>query len=355
MRVALFLLAAMLPVSAAVAELEVEKTVEKTKESLFDNVATVLSERFYDEAFRENELPQLVRTYGARAARATSFEAECDVVQEFLSNIPATHTALIEEKSFDALHHDLFGTAEPSFGFELIEYDGKQYAFNVLEAGPADAAGLRRGDRIVTIDGVLANDSPRLGWRTDDAFLPDPPVRPVLGAEGDVAKLRIERRPGSYQNIEIAIKPYSAWEAAKASVRVIEKDGKRVGLIHFWLIHMTGPDELLRKSLEGELASCDALVLDLRGRGGNGFMVSRMLDVLDGTTSSWHKPVVGLINQHSRSAKEVIAFEFRKRALGSLVGERTAGAVIPASISDVGFGMKLMFPSFTLPEHTDYL
>ena len=135
--------------------------------------------------------------------------------------------------------------------------------------------GLLRGDRIVSIDGVLANDSPRLGYRTDDAFLPDPPVRPMLGTEGEVTRLRIERRPGSYTDLEIPMTLYSAWDAAKASVRVIEQDGKRIGLIHFWLIHMTGPDELLKESLEGKLADCDALVLDLRGRGGNGFMVAR--------------------------------------------------------------------------------
>ncbi len=348
MRFALSLLVALLPAVATAAE-------EKPAASLFENVARVLTEHYYDEAFRESELPKLVTTYRERAARAATFEAECDAVQAFLSNVPATHLALIAEDSFDAMHRELFGTSAPSFGFELIEYDGKHYAFNVLEQGPAEGAGLKRGDRIVTIDGVLPSESPRLGGRTDDAFLPDPPLRPVLGAAGDVAKLRIERRPGSYQDIEIPIKDYSAWEAAKASVRVIEQDGKRIGRIHFWMIHMTGPDELLRESLEGVLASCDALVLDLRGRGGNGMMVSRMLDVLDGTTSTWNKPVVGLINRHARSAKEVIAFEFRKRALGSLVGERTAGAVIPASIRDVGFGMKLMFPSFTLPEHTDEL
>lgn len=52
MRVALLLMTVMLP-AAAVAEVE----LEKTKESLFENVAAVLSDRFYDEAFRENELP----------------------------------------------------------------------------------------------------------------------------------------------------------------------------------------------------------------------------------------------------------------------------------------------------------
>lgn len=327
----------------------------RAKESLFENVAAVLAERFYDEEFRENELPKLIERYRERAVKAKDFDAECDVVQGFLSNIPATHTALIRSDTFDGMLKELSGSSAPMFGFELIEYDGKQYAFNVLEKGPADIAGLRRGDRIVLIDGVMPSDSPRLGWRTDDAFLPDPPVRPVLGAEDDTMKLRIERTPGKYTDLEVRCTPYSAWEAAKASVRVVEHDGKRIGVIHFWLIHMSGPDELLQEVLEGKLASCDALVLDLRGRGGSGFMVSRMLDVLDGTTSSWTKPVVGLINRHSRSAKEVIAFELRKLALGSLVGERTAGAVIPVSIRDVGFGMSLMFPSFSMPEYTDLL
>ncbi|MGD2110035.1 MAG: S41 family peptidase [Phycisphaerae bacterium] len=327
----------------------------RAEEGLFENVAAVLAERFYDEDFRQNELPKVIERYRKRAAEAADFEAECDVVQAFLSNIPATHTALIRSDVFDGMHKELSGVSVPTFGFELIEYDGKQYAFNVLEKGPAASAGLRRGDRIVLIDGVIVEDSPRLGCRTDDAFLPDPPVRSVKGAEGDVLKLKIELAPGKYTDLEVRCAPYSSWEATKASVRVVEHGGKRIGVIHFWLIYMSGPDELLKQVLEGELASCDALVLDLRGRGGNGFMVPRMLEVLDGTTSSWTKPVVALINGHTRSAKEVIAYEFRKLALGSLVGERTAGAVIPVSTADVGFGMSLMFPSFTLGEHTDLL
>ncbi len=35
-----------------------------------------------------------------------------------------------------------------------------------------------------------------------------------------------------------------------------------------------------------------------------------------------------------------------------LVGEKTPGAVIPASFEDVGAGMVLMFPSFTLGNYT---
>ena len=166
---------------------------------------------------------------------------------------------------------------------------------------------------------------------------------------------RVERTPGEFLDVEIPSEPYSAWRAAQASARIVEVDGKRIGCIHFWMIHMTGPDQLLREKLEGDFASCDALVLDLRGRGGNAFMVPLLLDVLDGTTSKWNKPVAALINRHARSAKEVIAYEFRQRGIGSLVGEHTAGAVIPAMFVNVGYGMKLMYPTFILPKYTDLL
>jgi len=323
------------------------------KERLFENVAKVLSDRYFDDAFREHELPALIERYRERVARTHTFKEELAEVQRFLSNIPSTHTALIPTDDMEKLRLELAGKSVPMLGFELIEYDGKQYAHDVLEKGPADVAGLKHGDRIVLIDGKLPEESPRFGGRTDDAFLPDPPVRPVRCSAGDTVRLKIERVPGHYVDLDVPCHSYSPWEATKASVRVVEQDGKRIGIIHFWLIHLTGPDELLRSVLEGEFASCDALVLDLRGRGGSGMMVPRMLDVLDGTTSNWNKPVVALIDRHSRSAKEVLAYEFRNRALGSLVGERTAGAVIPVTLTDVGFGMSLMFPSFTLRDYTD--
>lgn len=328
---------------------------ENPKASLFDNVVEALSERYYNEDYRENELPGLVKLYQERAARATSFEEERDVVQAFLSNIPSSHLGLITNASKEQMMLELKGGLAPTFGFELIEYDGKHYAFNVLNGGPAALAGLRRGDRIFTMDGALVDDSPRLGWRTDDAFLPDPPVRSLTGKTGDVLKLRVERTPGVYLDIEVVSAPYSTWEATTSSAQVIERDGKSFGYLHFWLIHLIGPDALLQQKLEGEFASCDALIIDLRGRGGSGFMVKRILDLLDGPESIWDKPVVALINGHSRSAKDVLAYEFRNRNIAKLVGESTAGAVVPVSATDVGFGMHLHFPTFTLPGHSEHL
>jgi hypothetical protein len=109
--------------------------------------------------------------------------------------------------------------------------------------------------------------------------------------------------------------------------------------------------ELLRELFGGEFSQADGLLLDLRGRGGNGVVVPEILQIL----SDWKKPIVALIDRQSRSAKDALAFEFKQRHLAFLVGEQTAGAVIPASFAPVGEKTMLMFPSFTLGEYTTKL
>jgi len=323
--------------------------------TLFENVAKVLQDWYYDKEFREEVLPDLVDQYRARAETASDLAQQRQVTHEFLSNIPSSHLCLLSQASQEHMLDELMNRDAPTFGFVLIEYDGKHYAHNVLEGGPAEEAGLLRGDRIVSIDGVPAGDSPRLDWRTDDAYLPDPPTRFCLGEEGEVVRLKVERRPGQYLEIDVKCQLYSAFRAAKASARIFEHGGRRIAYLHMWFIHMTGVDTLLKEKLEGDFVDCDAFVYDLRGRGGNGFMVPRILDILSGTTSSWDKPVVALINNLSRSAKDVIAYEIRERGIGLLVGETTSGAVVPATVRDVGHDTHLMFPAFELPNYSNLL
>lgn len=323
--------------------------------SLYENVVRALEESYFDKDFRKNRLPEIVERYRQRAYDAKTLYEQREVVQAMLSNIPASHMGLLSKTSQDRLMGDLQNVIAPTFGFELIEYDGKHFAHSVLEGGPAERAGLRRGDRIMLIDEMLVDDHERLDWTTDDAYLPDPPVRALLCEEGDIIELLIEREWGELKTIKIAAGDYSAFLAARASARVIEHEGKRLGYIHFWYIHMTGVTPLLREMLNGDFADCDALVLDLRGRGGNGMAIQALLRTLQGEGSNWQGPVVALLNRHSRSAKEVIAYELRRQNIALLVGERTAGAVIPATFRDVGHDSVLMFPTFKLGRYTEHI
>ena len=50
----------------------------------------------------------------------------------------------------------------------------------------------------------------------------------------------------------------------------------------------------------------------------------------------WRKPVAMLINEGTRSGKEVLAYGFKEYRLGELVGHRTEGAVLAATAFLIG-------------------
>ena len=333
-------------------------TLRETRGTLFENVVAVLQKRYYDERFRKEELPKLVTQYTDKASRAKKPGEQRELVQDLLSHIPASHLGLLSKQTFRYVWDDLQGLAYPTFGFQLTAIKGKFYAVMLLEGGPALRAGLLSWDRIVTIDGLAVEQSPRLDWRSDDAYLGDdrdPPMHHLIASQGDVIRLKVERQPKKFIEIKVPAATYSAFAAARASAQIFKKSGRTIGYLHFWFVHMTGVPELLKEKLEGEFGACDAVVIDLRGRGGNGAVVARLVDIVRADRAAKNRPFVALMDRQSRSAKDVLAYEFKQKGLARLVGERSAGAVIPATFADVGHEMILMFPSFKLPRYTDLL
>ena len=330
----------------------------ETGGSLFENVASVLSKKYYDERFRREELPKLISQYSEKANKASTLLEQREVVEDFLSHIPASHLGLLSKQTHHYIALDLEGQPYPTFGFQIIELKENFYATSILEGGPAQRAGLLSWDRIISIDGKPVQQSPRLDWRSDDAFIPDdrdPPVHYLSAGKGDAIQIRLERTKNKFVTLTISAEDYSAFAAAKASAQIIKRDGRNLAYLHIWYVHLTGVPELLNQKIEGEFKDCDALVLDLRGRGGNGAAISRILEILRKISETKHKPIVALFDRQSRSAKDVLAYELKRTGIARLVGEPTAGAVIPASFADVGHDTILMFPSFTLPRYTDLL
>jgi carboxyl-terminal processing protease len=332
--------------------------IRETGGTLLENVAAVLQRKYYDKSFATGALPGLVSRYTEKAKSATTLREQRMVVQEFLSHIPASHLGLISKQTYRYIFNDLYGRAYPTFGFQLVAINGKFYAFSVLEGGPAARAGLVAWDRIVSIDETAVEQSARLDWRSDDAYIPDardPAVHYLTAATGDSVRLRIERRRGKFLQLTVTAENYSALAAARASVRLYKEGDHTFGYLHFWYVHMTGVPELLTEKLNGEFSTCDGVIIDLRGRGGNGQAISKILDVLRARNAANRLAVVALVDRQSRSAKDVLAYELKKNGLARLVGEPTAGAVIPATFADVGHETILMFPSFKLPRYTDLL
>jgi carboxyl-terminal processing protease len=323
--------------------------------ALFASVHEVLADRYFDRRFREAKLDELAAEFAPAARAAQSLAEERAVVHAFLACIPASHLALYSKTTHAALFADLNNRRRPTFGFDVQQLGGRFFVRTVLEGGPAEAAGLRRGDEVLTLDQEPTGGSRRLDWRSDDAALPDLPTHAILvGDEPDLV-LAIARRPGQRTEVALAARGYSKLEAAKASGRVVERNGRRIGCVHLHMMHMTGVGQLLTRFVERELLAGDALVVDLRGRGGSALAVEDAQRALEKIRARIGGDVFALIDCDTRSAKEVLAFELQQRGLATLVGERTAGAVIPATFADVGFDSILMFPSMTLGSYTKEL
>jgi Periplasmic protease len=136
-----------------------------------------------------------------------------------------------------------------------------------------------------------------------------------------------------------------AKDAPKASSsKQKKKQSKSIGYVHVWcggsLSH-----EALDEIMEEKLADTDGLIFDLRdGYGGNGledldrfYRTENAYPIFkttyrDGKTVNYKyyydKPVVAIINNGSRSGKELLAFSLKKTGRAKLVGGTTAGAVL---------------------------
>jgi len=203
------------------------------EETLLDNVVDVLSKRYYDSDFRP-EFPKIAEEYLEKAREAVTIAEQRNAAHAYLENVPVSHLAIFSKASYRRMLNELMNRKAPTYGFEITEIDGSFYVYAMLEGGPAEKAGLLRGDRILTIDEAPPADSPILDWRTDDAYLDDPARHVLLAMGGDRVNLQIERTPDEFLSVEVPVDSYSAFEAAKESARILEHEGVEIGYIHFW-------------------------------------------------------------------------------------------------------------------------
>ncbi|YBV97937.1 S41 family peptidase [Phyllobacteriaceae bacterium JZ32] len=214
---------------------------------------------------------------------------------------------------------------------------GQLFIDNVLHGSPAEKAGLKEGDELV--DPGLAVFAAR--W-------PDKKV--ADGVEKTTVQFR-RKADGAVGSRTMALISDDSLRvlshATDESIRVFERDGVRIGYLRGWTMltreETGGPAEILREALGGSFASADAVIFDARGRVGGGGM-----DILETyfaprvaisskkrKQERWvdkpimpaGKPLIIIIDEHTRSAVEIMAYAAKRHRLAMLVGSRTAGAV----------------------------
>ena len=85
---------------------------------LLRRVAAVLSDRYYDEDFRER-IDELAAPFILRAADAGSLAEERAVVDEFLAQVPVSHLGLLSERAYRSMFAELQREERWMYGFQL--------------------------------------------------------------------------------------------------------------------------------------------------------------------------------------------------------------------------------------------
>lgn len=310
-----------------------------------EEVVGLVEEHFYDvAAVSSTQWKKAVRQLRDHVNSTAGPDQLTSKINSLLAALNTSHTHYYSKGDpkryqllgiFNALYEqdreDLF--VYDGIGIDTRNVDGQVIIVSVFDGFPAQKAGLRFGDRIVSVDDMKFH-----------------PIGSFDGRTGKTVRIKVDRQGvATESNVQVVkIDGRTMFEqAAKASVRSIDHQGKKVGYIHLWSYAGTQYQELLRQQLLwGQLSKCDALVLDLRdGWGGADLNYLSLFRApiartsfrgRDGSTGSysgvWEKPVVLLVNERSTSGKELFIYGFKKLRLGTIIGVQTAGAVVAGRV-----------------------
>ncbi|MDP3785021.1 MAG: S41 family peptidase [bacterium] len=233
-----------------------------------------------------------------------------------------------EKKLFESEIRGNFG----GVGMEIGIRKGILTVIAPLKGTPADAAGIKAGDKILKI-----GDKETIDFTTEEA------VRLIRGDKGTVVKLLILS--------EASDKPREV-SVTRDTIRIptLETDKKEGGvfIIKLYNFSAEAPDQFRSALRQFILSGSDKLLIDLRNNPG-GFLeasvdiASWFLDTGEVVVRERFKsgeeqlyrskgynpfkklPLVVLVNKGSASASEILAGALKDHGVAKLVGEKTFG------------------------------
>lgn len=294
-------------------------------------ISDIISTRFYDREKRGEEMNRRLKEAGEKATKATNRLQFRDTVLEMIDGFKASHFDFLtaEDQGFYMFDSMLGGKSEmPNIGAWFKRHPDGYTVQMLLNGMEAEAQGIRRGDIIVSSDGK--------------------PFTPIRSFENKSSVNLTIKRGG--ETLTKTVKPTAMpglkmfLDASKSSYRVIEQGGKKIGYFRLWMMLNDDFRAAITSAITRASSNTDGFILDIRD--GFGGRPEKFLDqfYLPGNKIVWNygqmkqdqyfgysKPLVVLINEGSRSAKEVAAQIVKTSGRGTLVGKTTAGHVLGTS------------------------
>lgn len=313
--------------------------------ALYEQVCRQVTVRFFDKKFNGKDWSAIQRRYAPLAREVSGHpRALRALINTMLGELKISHLALLEPEIYrDLVLPEMRNQPVWQYGIDWVVRSEGVFVASVWEGSPAWRAGLRGGERLTRIAGVRPLDHGGFLPAGSDPGLPGDPGYHLVATGNAPVELQFAQRG----TLKLAAERMTQTDAAERSIRIITHESARIGYLRFRHFLSLAMVPLARKALTTTFNDCDAVILDMRGRGGYPQVLFRMLELAQTAQAKqpkWAGKCATLLDGKSRSAKEIWAYWYRKRALGPVIGERTQGAVVAATFFKMADGSSLMCP-----------
>ncbi len=298
----------------------------------YDAIVSVITSNFYDRKFKGLDWSSRVAAYRDQISCSPTEDEVAQTVNRLLSELKTSHTSLFTKqdlkywslKSIFSLNLQQFEI--PFSGIWPQSISGESYVKYVLQGSPAEMAGIKAGDKLLSMD---SHPFQSLGFSYERNSVLE------ISSDGSQEQVvRIMPSMGSMQNHFL--------KAAQNSRKILTSKEKRVGYVHLWCgTHDHFLREFNSALLDFRREKIDGLIVDLRD--GFGGAYPDYLEGLIGDDFFAKLPKVFLINEGVVSGKEWLAAIIKRDRMGRLVGTKTAGAFIQGKAFDLLGGRYLLY------------
>lgn len=307
--------------------------------NVFDRAWELVNQKYFDASFRGVDWAGMRERYRAEAVAAEDDDALYRALNRMCAELKESHLVALTPRRV----HENRVDHRAAIGVRWEMLEGKRVVVDVVPGGPAEEAGVRRGWLVVSRNGAPLVDGEvfitRIGESVTYGFLDE---------DEAMRTFTFEPRLLNFERFEVRV-----LEGGIVYLRFDEFGGPSIG----WL----------RRQMR-EHRDAPGLILDLRNNhGGNTFALSAAIgnffphkvaegrivrrngDARDSHSFGWGSPryagrVALLVGPATGSAAEILAHVLQHHERATVIGRRTAGAVIYSRSYRLPGGGQLQVP-----------
>jgi len=318
--------------------------------TMLRDVQKKIEEKYFDPSYKGVDLGANAEVAKARISKATSIGETLAAIAQFVLELDDSHTFFVPP----------WQTATVDYGWDMGIVGDACYVLGVKPSGDAARQGVTRGDIVKTVNGLIPNRD--YLWRLEYLFRvlrPQPGLHvELIPANGAARELDLASDVRQRKKVVALTGEGSGWDIARLiddqdkqareQQPAIAELGKQVLVVR--LPTFAVEDTLIEQFL-GRAHGHEVLILDLRGNKGGRLTAMQALlgglsssDVIIGSTKERDHttPLVAkgtgneaftgrvfiLIDAASASASELVARTVQITNRGTVIGDRSAGAVM---------------------------